>query len=60
MVTQVVPGALTISQSDPEIHTCSADKVAPLMQNFCLQLAKRMKEDLDVGWLKKAFSCLHW
>ena len=49
----MAPGALTISQmSDPEIHTCSADKVAPLMQNFCLQLAKMMKEDLDVGWLK--------
>ena len=37
--------------SDPEIHTCLADKVAPL-QKFRLQLAKRMKEDLDVGWSK--------
>ena len=47
------PGALTIIQmSDPEIHTCSADKVASLTQKFRMQLAKRMKEDLDVRWSK--------
>ena len=46
-------GALEfVKMSDPEIHTCSADKVAPLMQKFRLQLAKRMTEDLDVGWSK--------
>ena len=46
-------GALeVVKMSDPEIHTCSADKVAPLMQKFRLQLAKRMTEDLDVGWSK--------
>ena len=38
--------------SDPESHTCSADKVAPLMQKFRLKLATRMTEDLDVGWSK--------
>ena len=46
-------GALeVVKMSDPEIHICSADKVAPLMQKFRLQLAKRMTEDLDVGWSK--------
>ena len=46
-------GALeVVKMSNPEIHTCSADKVAPLMQKFRLQLAKRMTEDLDVGWSK--------
>ena len=47
------PGALSIiTMSDPESHTCSADKVAPLMQKFRLKLATRMTEDLDVGWSK--------
>ena len=47
------PGALkVVTMSDTEIHTCSADKVAPLMQKFRLQLNKRMTEDLDVGWSK--------
>ena len=40
--------------SDPESHTCSADKVAPLMQKFRLKLATMMTQDLDVGWSKKA------
>ena len=52
------PGALTIIQmSDPEIHLCLADKVAPLhciacnalMQKFRMQVAKRMKEDFSSG-----------
>ena len=47
------PEALSIiTMSDPEIHTCSADKVAPLMQKFRLRLSTRMTEDLDVGWSK--------
>ena len=47
------PCALSIiTMSDPESHTCSADKVAPLMQKFRLKLATRMTEDLDVGWSK--------
>ena len=47
------PGALKIiKMSNPEIHTCSADKVAPVMQKFRLKLALRMQQDLDVGWSK--------
>ena len=47
------PGALkVVTMSDTQIHSCSADKVAPLMQKFRLQLNKRMTEDLDVGWSK--------
>ena len=47
------PEALSIiTMSDPEIHTCWADKVAPLMQKFRLRLSTRMTEDLDVGWSK--------
>ena len=41
-----------LRMSDPEVHTCSADKIAPLMQKFRLKLAKRMTEELDVGWSK--------
>ena len=46
------PGALTIIQmSDPEIHLCSADKVAPLIDaKVSYAGGKRMKEDLDVEW----------
>ena len=47
------PGALkVVTMSDTQIHSCSADKVAPLMQKFRLQLNKRMTEDFDVGWSK--------
>ena len=49
------PGALIIIQmSHPEIHTCSAGKLAPLQQciDAKVSYAKRMKEDLDVRWSK--------
>ena len=41
-----------LRMSDPETHTCSADKIAPLMQKFRSKLAKRMQEELDLGWSK--------
>ena len=41
-----------IRMSDPEDHSCSADKIAPLLQKFRSKLAKRMVEDLDLSWKK--------
>ena len=36
----------------PEVHTCSAEKLTPLMHKFRLKLASRMQDDLDLSWTK--------
>ena len=48
------PGALTIIQmSDPEIHTCSADKVAPLQCiDAKVSYAVGKKDEGRFGWSK--------
>ena len=43
---------LILKMSDPEVHTCSAEKTGPLMQKFRVKLARRMAENLDIGWSK--------
>ena len=34
------------------MHTCSAEKLIPLMHKFRLKLASRMQDDLDLSWTK--------
>ena len=36
----------------PQVHTCSAEKLTPLMHKFRLKLASRMQDDLDLSWTK--------
>ena len=38
--------------SKPQVHTCSAEKLTPLMHKFRLKLASRMEDDLDLSWTK--------
>ena len=41
-----------LSMKKPEVHTCSAEKLTPLMHKFRLKLASRMQDDLDLSWTK--------
>ena len=43
---------ITLSMKKPEVHTCSAEKLTPLMHKFRLKLASRMQDDLDLSWTK--------
>ena len=35
-----------LSMKKPQVHTCSAEKLTPLMHKFRLKLASRMQDDL--------------
>ena len=41
-----------LSMKKPQVHTCSAEKLTPLMHKFRLKLASRMQDDLDLSWTK--------
>ena len=41
-----------LSMNKPEVHTCSSEKLTPLMHKFRLKLASRMQDDLDLSWTK--------
>ena len=41
---------ITLSMKKPEVHTCSAEKLTPLMHKFRLKLASRMQDGLDLSW----------
>ena len=41
-----------LSMKKPQVQTCSAEKLTPLMHKFRLKLASRMQDDLDLSWTK--------
>ena len=41
-----------LSMKKPQVHTCSAEKLTPLIHKFLLKLASRMQDDLDLSWTK--------
>ena len=58
----MAPGALTISQmSDPEIHTCSADKVAPYwFKSFVCSWQKKWRNIWMLGGRRFVMRNVYW